>query len=154
MFKRLTNPTERDIEELRESCPVHLLTHGLMGGVFGGFAGLFLASMSSAGGPESLAPTPTTLTVRQVFKDLLHRTWSSSKSFAKIGALFAGAECVVEGYRGRHDQWNGVAAGCFTGGVLGRGGGPGAALMGCVGFAAFSAAVERVMGQGRGDDFD
>ena len=37
---------------------------------------------------------------------------------------------------------NGVAAGCITGGVLAAKAGPQAALVGCAGFAAFSAAID------------
>jgi mitochondrial import inner membrane translocase subunit TIM22 len=152
-LKRIaTNPTERDIQDIRESCPVHMATHGIAGFAFGGFAGLFLASMSASGGPESylLSQSPSITTSQQVkimFKDLISRTWSSAKSFGKIGAMFAGAECVVEGYRGKHDMFNGLAAGCFTGGVLGRAGGPASAAAGCAGFAAFSAAIETVLGR-------
>ena len=40
---------------------------------------------------------------------------------------------------------NSLSAGCFTGAVLSAKGGPKAALMGCAGFAAFSAAVEHFM---------
>ena len=40
---------------------------------------------------------------------------------------------------------NGIAAGCVTGGILGLSAGPQAAGVGCVGFAAFSAAIEYYM---------
>ena len=45
-------------------------------------------------------------------------------------------------YRAKHDMVNSVSAGCFTGAVLAARAGPQAAGLGCVGFAAFSAAVD------------
>ena len=35
----------------------------------------------------------------QLFKEMGRGMWSSGKSFGKIGALFAGIECVIEGVR-------------------------------------------------------
>ncbi|KAH9018746.1 Tim17-domain-containing protein [Lactarius hengduanensis] len=40
----------------------------------------------------------------------------SGKGFAKVGALFAGIECVIESYRARNDMVNPVAAGFLLGG--------------------------------------
>jgi hypothetical protein len=37
---------------------------------------------------------------------------------------------------------NSVSAGCITGGILSSRGGPQASLMGCAGFAAFSAVID------------
>lgn len=80
---------------------------------------------------------------------------SSGKNFAKVGAIFSGTECAIEGLRAKNDLWNGVAGGCITGGVLARNAGPQAAAVGCAGFAAFSAAIdaymvsERAEGEGR-----
>lgn len=63
-------------------------------------------------------------------------------------------------YRAKHDIVNTLSAGCFTGGVLSAKGimdlikydfihfnigGPKAALVGCAGFAAFSAIIEQFM---------
>lgn len=48
-------------------------------------------------------------------------------------------------FRGKNDLKNGVAAGCITGGILGAKAGPQAAGVGCVGFAAFSAAIDYYM---------
>ena len=49
---------------------------------------------------------------------------SYSKGFGAVGALFAGSECVIEKQRAKHDIYNSVYAGCFSGGVLARSGGP------------------------------
>lgn len=62
-----------------------------------------------------------------------------------IGALFSGSECCIEGLRGKNELSNGVAAGCVTGGILARNGGPQAVALGCGGFAAFSAAIDYYM---------
>ena len=35
----------------------------------------------------------------KIFKEMGKGMWSSGKSFGKIGALFAGIECVIEGVR-------------------------------------------------------
>ena len=92
------------------------------------------------------------------------RSYSSAKNFGIVGAIFAGTECCIEGvcqvaprfrkiladmqwlqYRAKNDLTNGIAAGCITGGVLGAKAGPQAAAIGCVGFAAFSAAIDSYM---------
>lgn len=41
----------------------------------------------------------TTQKAGQLFKEMGKNMWSSGKSFGKIGALFAGIECVIEGVR-------------------------------------------------------
>ena len=90
-----------------------------------------------------------------------------------MGAIFSGAECVVEKVRGsvhlvififgqwvlkanamrvspsqaraKHDIYNSIAAGCVTGGAISASGGPQAACVGCVGFAAFSAVIDKFL---------
>lgn len=81
------------------------------------------------------------------FKDMGSRSWSSAKNFGKVGALFTGIECGIEGFRAKNDMTNGVASGCVTGAILARNAGPQAACVGCIGFAAFSAAIEAWMRQ-------
>jgi hypothetical protein len=70
---------------------------------------------------------------------------SSGKNFAKVGAIFSGTECAIEGLRAKNDLYNGVAGGCITGGVLARNAGPQAVAVGCAGFAVFSAAIDAYM---------
>lgn len=74
-----------------------------------------------------------------------------AKNFGKVGAMFAGIECGIEGLRAKNDLANGVAAGCLTGGLLARGGGPMAVGGGCAAFAAFSAAIDAYMRSPRDD---
>lgn len=145
--------TPQNIEKLRESCIFGIISHGAMGFLFGGALGLFLSGMASTGPEASLLNNNTAgstqLGVRaqakHIAKDMLRRTWSSAKSFGLIASLFTGFECVVETYRARHDIQNTLVAGCLTGGTLGAKSGPKSALLGCAGFAAFSAAVEHFL---------
>ncbi|PVI04363.1 mitochondrial import inner membrane translocase, subunit Tim17/22 [Periconia macrospinosa] len=103
--------------------------------------------------PSTLSPTAsvplTDLPLRQQLKiglrDMYQSSKASGKNFAKVGAIFSGTECAIEGLRAKNDIWNGVAGGCITGGVLARSAGPQAAAVGCAGFAAFSAAIEVYM---------
>lgn len=60
------------------------------------------------------------------------------------GYLVADVGARVQ-YRAKNDLTNGIAAGCITGGALGAKAGPQAAAIGCVGFAAFSAAIDSYM---------
>jgi import inner membrane translocase subunit TIM22 len=83
--------------------------------------------------------------LRQGFKDMGARSYSSAKNFGKVGAIFAGTECCIEGFRAKNDLANGVMAGCITGGVLAAPAGPSAAALGCAGFAAFSLAIDAYM---------
>jgi Tim17/Tim22/Tim23/Pmp24 family len=59
---------------------------------------------------------------------------SYSKSFATIGLLYAGIECVIEKHRGKHDWYNSLYTGFATGGLLARGSAQpaGMALHACV----------------------
>jgi len=81
------------------------------------------------------------------FKDMGSRSYSTAKNFGKVGLLFSGIECGIEGFRAKNDIGNGVAAGCLTGGLLARNGGPTAVAGGCAAFAAFSAAIDTWMRQ-------
>jgi import inner membrane translocase subunit TIM22 len=155
---------------LMESCPGKTVVSGVMGFALGGAFGLFMASVclsllhSSNGAwllslltfvqmqydtPLSTNPTAANITslplrqqLKQGFKDLGSRSYSSARNFGKVGAIFAGTECCIEGFRAKNDMTNGVLAGCITGGVLAAPAGPQAAAFGCAGFAAFSLAIE------------
>lgn len=94
---------------------------------------------------REISNLPVREQLRKGFKDMGTRSYSSAKNFALVGALFSGTECCIEGLRAKNDLGNGVAAGCITGGILGARAGPQAAAAGCVGFAAFSAAIDAYM---------
>lgn len=96
-----------NIEKVRESCPFNVVTHGAMGFAFGGFLGMFLASMSAGGtSPESQLLNPLSATetsiplrmqVRHALTDMVKRSWSSARNFGTIAALYSGSECIIEG---------------------------------------------------------
>ncbi|KAJ4377568.1 Mitochondrial import inner membrane translocase subunit tim22 [Neocucurbitaria cava] len=110
------------------------------------------ATTSSASATAALNPRLRPLTdlpLRQQLKhglrDMYRSSISSGKNFAKVGAIFSGTECAIEGLRAKNDIYNGVAGGCITGGILARNGGPQAVAVGCAGFAVFSAAIDAYM---------
>ena len=138
-----------------ESCPAKLAIAGTMGFGLGGMFGIFMSSMRydtpmSSGlpggvGTGNISDLPVREQLRLGFKDMGRSAYSSAKNFGYIGAIFAGTECAIEGFRAKNDLGNGVAAGCLTGGFLARNAGPQAAAVGCAGFAAFSAAIDAYM---------
>ncbi|KAI0688169.1 Tim17/Tim22/Tim23/Pmp24 family-domain-containing protein [Cerioporus squamosus] len=79
---------------------------------------------------------------REIMKEMGRGMWRSGKGFGKVGALFAGIECVFESYRARNDMVNPIAAGFVAGGVLARNSGPKAVVGGGLAFAAFSAVID------------
>lgn len=143
------------MQSAMESCPAKTVISGTMGFGLGGIFGLFMASMRydtplGAGAPGGIganaAPTiPMREQLKIGFKDMGRSSWSSAKNFGYIGAIFAGTECCIEGFRAKNDVANGVASGCLTGAFLAKNAGPQAMAVGCAGFAAFSAAIDAYM---------
>ncbi|KAF8446769.1 mitochondrial inner membrane translocase subunit Tim17/Tim22/Tim23/peroxisomal protein PMP24 [Terfezia claveryi] len=143
------------MERATESCPVRTAFAGGAGFALGGLFGLFMASMSydtplhTATLPGQPQTPITTLPLRQQLriglKDMGTRSYSTAKNFAVVGTIFAGTECCIESLRAKHDIYNGVSSGCITGGILAKSAGPKAAAVGCLGFAAFSAAIDYYM---------
>jgi len=108
------------------------------------------AGPGGQGTPVSSLPWKQQL--KHGFKDMGARSISTAKNFGKVGAMFSGIECGIEGLRAKNDLGNGVAAGCLTGAILARNGGPQAAAVGCAGFAAFSAAIDAWMRMPKEED--
>ncbi|EMF11897.1 mitochondrial import inner membrane translocase, subunit Tim17/22, partial [Sphaerulina musiva SO2202] len=139
------------MENTMQSCPAKAVMAGGMGFALGGAFGLFMSSMRydtplSSGAPGgvgtgNIPSIPIKEQLKTGFRDMGRQSLSSAKNFGYIGALFAGTECCVEGFRAKNDLSNQVAAGCFTGAFLAKGAGPQAMAVGCAGFAAFSAAI-------------
>ncbi|GAO15203.1 uncharacterized protein UV8b_04250 [Ustilaginoidea virens] len=150
------DPGVKAVQAAMESCLGKSIMSGVMGFGMGGLFGMFMASMSydtpfgspvtnSAG--QNMSSLPLRQQLKVGFKDMGTRSFSMAKNFGKVGALFSGIECGIEGLRARNDLANGVAAGCVTGAILAKNAGPQAMAGGCVAFAAFSAAIEAYMRQ-------
>ena len=45
---------------------------------------------------QTQANLNTTQKAREVFRDMGKGMWSTGKGFGKVGALFAGIECIIE----------------------------------------------------------
>ncbi|KAI9507985.1 mitochondrial import inner membrane translocase subunit TIM22 [Russula earlei] len=134
-----------------ESC----LGKTTLAGVFGFAAGGFFSMMSSSFAYEDpllRQNLNTTQKATEIFKDMGRGMWRSGKGFGKVGALYAGIECVIESYRARNDMVNPVAAGFVAGGILARNSGPTGALGGGLAFAAFSAAIDLFLRREPSDD--
>ncbi|KAF9014889.1 mitochondrial import inner membrane translocase subunit TIM22 [Cyathus striatus] len=128
-----------------ESCAVKTVMAGTMGFGIGAFFSLMSASFAYEDPylrQQTQAGLNTTQKAGQIFKEMGRGMWSSGKGFGKVGALFAGLECVIEGYRAKNDIYNSVAAGFVAGGILARSSGPKASFGGGLAFAAFSAAID------------
>ncbi|KAF9485982.1 Tim17-domain-containing protein [Pholiota conissans] len=126
-----------------ESCPVKTVLAGGFG--IGAFFSLMSASFAYEDPylrAQTQAGMNTTQKASQIFKEMGKGMWTSGKSFGKIGALFAGVECVIESYRAKNDIYNSVSAGFVSGGILARNSGPKAVVGGGLAFAAFSAAID------------
>ncbi|KAF2455483.1 Tim17/Tim22/Tim23/Pmp24 family-domain-containing protein [Lineolata rhizophorae] len=137
------------MESAVESCPFKTVMSGGAGFALGGAFGLFMSSMrydtplTPAG--NAISQLPMRQQLREGLRDMGRSSLRSARNFGLIGAIFSGTECCIEGFRAKHDLANGVAAGCITGGALAVSGGPQAVGLGCVGFAAFSAAIDWYM---------
>ncbi|TPX69127.1 hypothetical protein SpCBS45565_g02655 [Spizellomyces sp. 'palustris'] len=141
MFPNM-DPTAMAAQSVMESCPAKVVLSGGAGFALGGAFGMFMSSVDWGMNTEEFQKMSTKQQIKVTLKDMGNRSYSSAKNFAVVGAVFAGTECLIETYRAKNDLWNGVSAGCITGGVLAAKAGPKAVLGGCVGFAAFSAAID------------
>ncbi|KAK3308163.1 Tim17/Tim22/Tim23/Pmp24 family-domain-containing protein [Chaetomium strumarium] len=164
------DPNVKWLTNAMESCYAKTAMSGVAGFALGGLFGMFMASMAydtpfhTPGAPGGVSGVPGSAAATTIsslplkkqlahgFKDMGARSWSTAKNFGAVGALFSGIECGIEGLRAKNDIGNGVAAGCLTGAILARNGGPQAAAVGCAGFAAFSAAIDAWMRMPKDED--
>ncbi|XP_061154701.1 mitochondrial import inner membrane translocase subunit Tim22 isoform X2 [Syngnathus typhle] len=132
---------QKRIESAMESCAFKSILACVGGFVLGGAFGVFTAGIDTNAGfdPKDPLRTPT---AREVLKDMGQRGMSYAKNFAIVGAMFSCTECIIESHRGKSDWKNAVYSGCITGGAIGFRAGLKAGVLGCGGFAAFSAAIE------------
>jgi len=133
------------IDFIMESCPFKAAVGGIMSTIFGFGIGAFFSLNSNPaietegkGFGKQLAES---------FKQSGRQGYKTAKGFGLVGLLFAGTECVIETYRGKTDMKNTLGAGCASGAVLGIRGGVRSAVFGCVGFSAFSAAIDHFTGR-------
>ncbi|KAG7289512.1 Mitochondrial import inner membrane translocase subunit tim22 [Staphylotrichum longicolle] len=176
------DPNVKWLTNAMESCYAKTAMSGVAGFALGGLFGMFMASdddddetnrwptpPSTHRAPPAHARRPghprlgvgvgdrhlvaaAAEAARARLQDMGARSWSTAKNFGAVGALFSGIECGIEGLRAKNDLGNGVAAGCLTGAILARNGGPQAAAVGCAGFAAFSAAIDAWMRMPKDED--
>ncbi|XP_051529436.1 mitochondrial import inner membrane translocase subunit Tim22 [Myxocyprinus asiaticus] len=132
---------QKMIERGMESCAFKSLIACVGGFVLGGAFGIFTAGIDSNVGLDPKDPLRTP-TAREVLRDMGQRGMSYAKNFAIVGAMFSCTECLIESHRGKSDWKNAVYSGCVTGGAIGFRAGLKAGVLGCGGFAAFSAAIE------------
>ncbi|KAJ8696944.1 Mitochondrial import inner membrane translocase subunit tim22 [Pleurotus ostreatus] len=128
-----------------ESCAVKTVLAGGAGFGIGAFFSLMSASFAYEDPllrQQTQAGMKAHQKAREVMKEMGRGMWSSGKGFGKVGALFAGIECVIESYRAKNDIYNSVSSGFLAGGVLARNSGPKAAFGGGLAFAAFSAIID------------
>ncbi|OXB73339.1 UNVERIFIED_CONTAM: hypothetical protein H355_016993 [Colinus virginianus] len=132
---------QKMVERVMESCAFKAALACVGGFVLGGAFGIFTAGIDTNVGfdPKDPYRTPT---AKEVLKDMGQRGISYAKNFAIVGAMFSCTECMVESYRGKSDWRNSVISGCITGGAIGFRAGMKAGMIGCGGFAAFSAAID------------
>lgn len=134
-----------------ENCAIKASVSGVLGGGMGLLFGLVFSTSPSdlshipMPGPDGKYPPPAPFQWRRHFRDMGKGALWYGRSFAVVGLLFAGAECVVEKARGKSDIWNGLGGGCVAGAMLSYKGGPAAMMVGCTGFAAFSLVIDLVM---------
>lgn len=140
-----------------ESCAVKTVLAGGAGFGIGAFFSLMSASFAyedpylrTQG--QTQAQLKATQKASAIFKEMGKGMVTSGKGFAKVGALFAGIECVIESYRAKNDIYNSVGAGFLAGGILARNAGPKAVVGGGLAFAAFSAAIDMFIRREPSDD--
>ncbi|CAE6486439.1 unnamed protein product [Rhizoctonia solani] len=131
-----------------ESCAFKTVLSGGVGFALGAFFSL-MSSSFAVEDPMNRLNNDTSMTTRQktseFFKSTGRGMWRSGSGFAKVGALYSGVECCIEGFRAKNDLTNAVSAGFISGAVLARNSGPRAAVGGGLAFAAFSAAIDMFM---------
>lgn len=71
----------------------------LLGFAAGGFFSLMSSSFAYED-PLLRQNLNTTQKTKEIFKDMGRGMWRSGKGFGKVGALYAGIECVIESVRG------------------------------------------------------
>lgn len=148
--KTLQMPTPEQLmqEEFMNHCAVRSVMSLVMGGGMGVLMGLVFGTMDNDAHLTGEQGNKTKTAKQQILataKSAGQKSWSYAKTFAAMGALYSGSECVIEKARAKHDIYNSAYAGCFTGGALAARAGWQAAGIGCASFAAFSVMIDKVL---------
>ena len=144
-YSKVELPSQEQMmmDDAMNNCAVKSVLATVMGGFLGAAMGIFFGAF------EPTMPGDEKLSVAQSLKNAgrasIAKAASYAKGFAVFGALYSGSECVVEQTRAKHDIYNSACAGCFTGGVMARTGGPQGMAIGCGTMAALSVAMDHFM---------
>lgn len=144
----------RMVQEGMESPVAKAAISGAMGFAIGAFFSL-MGSSFTIEDPfqrQQYDGMKTSQKAKVIFADMGKGMWRQGKGFGMVGALYAGTECVIEGFRAKNDIYNSIYAGLVSGAVLARNSGPRAMAFGGLGFAAFSAAIDSYMRRDVPDD--
>jgi import inner membrane translocase subunit TIM22 len=133
---------EIQAQDMFNNCAVRTLVSGVMGGGMGIFMGALFGALET---PVNQDTMTTRQNLMYSARTMSSKSFQMAKTFAIMGAIFSGAECMIEKARARHDVTNTALAGCVTGGALSARAGPQAACLGCAGFSAFSVVIEKVL---------
>ena len=147
-YARVKMPTPEDMytADAMDNCALKTVMSTVLGGALGAVMGVAFGALEPMEVPSADAPKARLMDqVKAGARAAGARSWSYSKGFAAFGALYAGSECVVEKVRAKHDVVNSAYAGCFTGGVMARSGGPSGMAVGCATMAALSVAMDKFM---------
>ncbi|CAH3110561.1 unnamed protein product [Pocillopora meandrina] len=136
----IRTPQELMVERGMENCAFKSVLAGVVGYGLGAVFGLFTAGMDSSM-PNPMTGVPDQ-SAKAILRDMKSRAVSYGKNFGVVGLMFSGTECLVESFRGKSDWKNGTLSGGITGGLIGLRAGGKAAVMGALGFAAFSTAID------------
>ncbi|KAG8704474.1 Mitochondrial import inner membrane translocase subunit tim22 [Ceratobasidium sp. 395] len=136
---------EKFMRMASESCAFKTVLSGGIGFGLGAVFSLMSTSFAYEDPMNRLTNDPNLSTgqkTSEFFKSTGRSMWRSGSGFAKVGALYSGVECCIEGFRAKNDITNAVSAGFISGAVLARNSGPRAAAAGGLAFAAFSGAID------------
>eukprot|EP01091_Cochliopodium_minus_P015060 TRINITY_DN5261_c0_g1_i1.p1 TRINITY_DN5261_c0_g1~~TRINITY_DN5261_c0_g1_i1.p1 ORF type:complete len:172 (-),score=37.15 TRINITY_DN5261_c0_g1_i1:80-595(-) len=128
-----------------DSCAFKSAMSGAMGGAMGLVFGIVFSNPDGAMYGAGIVQPEKKMNYKEYFKSLGKTSWWYGKSFAMVGLLFTGSECLVEKARGKKDSYNGILGGCITGSLLATRMGPKFLPGGCVSFGAFSAVMDYFM---------
>ncbi|CAD7974724.1 unnamed protein product [Amoebophrya sp. A120] len=133
-----------DPTRIGEGCFFRAVGAGVMGYGLGILLGGFFHSMQPV--DLSYGHLSTAEQIRMSYKGFGASCKRMGRNFAKVGMVYSTTECLIEKERGCKELINAVYAGCATGGFLAFQSGPAGMATGCLGFAAFSLAIEQLMG--------